>query len=328
MGMAAFLVAGMLLAFAVTGLWPRCAARAGGRRRGALCAAGRDAVHDRRPVRGGRRARALGPGGGARRMDLRGKRAAGGAAIDLVRTAFPDRPAFDTAVSRAILERVARGELPETFRLARPGAMVAFGKQDVTSPGYPTRRPPRAPAASRRSSGWPAVAPPSSTSSTIAFAWAGRAQDTWSGTHDRFRDDRGDRRAARCGGSASTRASARSRASTAPATTASTRAAQTKLAGIGQRLIKGALAHRRRDRGRRGRARARHPGPRLRGARPGLGPGDRRRRRGRGSGRRLGGRRGRAARTSCPTHDPAGARRRDARPGAAARAQHRTTSSG
>jgi lipoate-protein ligase A len=40
-------------------------------------------------------------------------------------------------VSRAILERVAAGELPETLRLARPGAMVAFGKQDAIAPGYP-----------------------------------------------------------------------------------------------------------------------------------------------------------------------------------------------
>ena len=32
--------------------------------------------------------------------------------------------------------RVAAGELPETLRLARPGAIVAFGKRDVVSPGY------------------------------------------------------------------------------------------------------------------------------------------------------------------------------------------------
>ena len=39
-------------------------------------------------------------------------------------------------MSRALLERVAAGELPETLRLARPGAMVAFGKLDVVGPGY------------------------------------------------------------------------------------------------------------------------------------------------------------------------------------------------
>jgi octanoyl-[GcvH]:protein N-octanoyltransferase len=39
-------------------------------------------------------------------------------------------------VSRALLERVAAGELPETLRLARPGPMVAFAKQDAVAPGY------------------------------------------------------------------------------------------------------------------------------------------------------------------------------------------------
>ncbi len=40
------------------------------------------------------------------------------------------------AVSRAILLRVAAGELPETMRLTWPPAMVAFGRQDVASANY------------------------------------------------------------------------------------------------------------------------------------------------------------------------------------------------
>jgi octanoyl-[GcvH]:protein N-octanoyltransferase len=40
------------------------------------------------------------------------------------------------AVSRALLQRVAAGVLPETLRLARPGPMVAFAKQDAVAPGY------------------------------------------------------------------------------------------------------------------------------------------------------------------------------------------------
>lgn len=39
-------------------------------------------------------------------------------------------------MSRALLHRVAAGELPPTLRLARPEAMVAFGKRDAVSPGY------------------------------------------------------------------------------------------------------------------------------------------------------------------------------------------------
>jgi octanoyl-[GcvH]:protein N-octanoyltransferase len=34
------------------------------------------------------------------------------------------------------MQRVAAGELPETLRVARPGAMVAFAKQDAAAPGY------------------------------------------------------------------------------------------------------------------------------------------------------------------------------------------------
>jgi octanoyl-[GcvH]:protein N-octanoyltransferase len=34
------------------------------------------------------------------------------------------------------MHRVAQGALPETLRLARPGAVVAFAKRDVLSPGY------------------------------------------------------------------------------------------------------------------------------------------------------------------------------------------------
>jgi octanoyl-[GcvH]:protein N-octanoyltransferase len=49
---------------------------------------------------------------------------------------FPDEPALDAGVSRAVMHRVARGELPETLRLARPAAVVAFAKRDALSPGY------------------------------------------------------------------------------------------------------------------------------------------------------------------------------------------------
>ena len=49
---------------------------------------------------------------------------------------FPDDPALDAAVSRAVMHRVAQGALPETLRLARPAAVVAFAKRDALSPGY------------------------------------------------------------------------------------------------------------------------------------------------------------------------------------------------
>jgi lipoate-protein ligase A len=49
---------------------------------------------------------------------------------------FPDDPALDAAVSRAVMHRVAQGAMPETLRLARPAAVVAFAKRDALSPGY------------------------------------------------------------------------------------------------------------------------------------------------------------------------------------------------
>jgi octanoyl-[GcvH]:protein N-octanoyltransferase len=59
--------------------------------------------------------------------------AADGAELRLVRDSFADRPAFGAAVSRAILLRVAAGELPPTMRLHRPTRVLAFGRQDAAS---------------------------------------------------------------------------------------------------------------------------------------------------------------------------------------------------
>ncbi len=161
------------------------------------------------------------------------------AGIDLLRTAFTDRPAFDTAVSRAVLERVARGELPETFRIGRPGAMVAFGKLDLASPGYPDA------AHAARAGGFEAVKRLAGGraavfhENTIAFAWAGRAQDTWSGTHDRFRNVAGivERALQRLGVDARVGEVPREYC---PGDYSVNARGRTKLAGIGQRLIKGA----------------------------------------------------------------------------------------
>jgi lipoate-protein ligase A len=54
----------------------------------------------------------------------------------VIRHSFPDQPELSTAISRTILRRVAAGELPPTIRIHRPGNEVAFGRQDIASPGY------------------------------------------------------------------------------------------------------------------------------------------------------------------------------------------------
>jgi lipoate-protein ligase A len=55
----------------------------------------------------------------------------------LLRESFPERPALDTAVSHALLVLAGRGEGAESLRLHRAGPNVAFGKLDAVRPGYP-----------------------------------------------------------------------------------------------------------------------------------------------------------------------------------------------
>ena len=56
--------------------------------------------------------------------------------IRVTREAFRERAALDTAVSRALLRRVASGEEPETLRVYMPADVVAFGPQDTRAAGY------------------------------------------------------------------------------------------------------------------------------------------------------------------------------------------------
>lgn len=73
------------------------------------------------------------------------------ATLNLILRSFPGESELSTAVSRAILLRVAAGELPPTARLHKPGREVAFGRQDVASGGY------EAAAEAARDSGYAAV---------------------------------------------------------------------------------------------------------------------------------------------------------------------------
>jgi lipoate-protein ligase A len=56
--------------------------------------------------------------------------------VQLVEDAFPEDPALDLAVSRALLRRVAERAVPATTRLYRPGATVAFGRLDALRDGF------------------------------------------------------------------------------------------------------------------------------------------------------------------------------------------------
>jgi len=57
--------------------------------------------------------------------------------ITLLREGYSDRDGLDIAVSHALFAEAASGSTPETFRIHTPGRVVAFGKHDVLSDGYP-----------------------------------------------------------------------------------------------------------------------------------------------------------------------------------------------
>jgi octanoyl-[GcvH]:protein N-octanoyltransferase len=107
--------------------------------------------------------------------------------VRLLYDSFPDRPAFDTAVSHALLLRVARGELEPTLRLHRPSAIVAFGKLDTIRPGYADA------VAAARAHGFAAVERMAGGRAavyheqTLGLAEAIADPDPTTGTHDRFR---------------------------------------------------------------------------------------------------------------------------------------------
>jgi lipoate-protein ligase A len=159
--------------------------------------------------------------------------------VQLVRDSLPDRPALDTAVSRAILLRVAAGDLPETIRVARPGAMVAFGKQDVSASGYATAvhaaRGGGFEAVERLAGGRAAVF----HEGTIAFAWAAADGDPLVHTHQRYGE------IAEAMAAALVRLGVDARVGEVPreycpgAYSVNARGC-TKLAGIGQRVVRGA----------------------------------------------------------------------------------------
>jgi lipoate-protein ligase A len=56
--------------------------------------------------------------------------------LTLVTDAYPAHPALDVAVSHAVLDAVARGDMGAVLRLHVPGAVVAFGRSDRAHAGY------------------------------------------------------------------------------------------------------------------------------------------------------------------------------------------------
>ncbi|HEX2127992.1 MAG TPA: hypothetical protein VHF58_02125 [Solirubrobacterales bacterium] len=107
-------------------------------------------------------------------------------ALRLIRRGFPERPAFGTAVSEAIMTRVAAGELPATLRVHRPRRELAFSKQDRAAPGFAA-----AVRAARAEGFEPVVRLAGGRAAlfhegTLAFAWSTPAPMPTRTTHERF----------------------------------------------------------------------------------------------------------------------------------------------
>lgn len=99
---------------------------------------------------------------------------------------MPGEPALDAAVSRALLEAVAKGAQPETLRLYRPDDVLAFSGLDAASPGFA-----RAVAAARAAGFAPALRLAGGRAAvfhtgTLAFAWAMPAAALRTGIQERF----------------------------------------------------------------------------------------------------------------------------------------------
>ena len=107
--------------------------------------------------------------------------------MQVVRDGIPDRPALEAAASHALLLRVARGELPETLRLYRPGPTVAFGRLDALRDGWP-----RAIAAARDHGYAPILRAPGGHAAaydegTVGFDLVVRTDSTLTAAHPLFR---------------------------------------------------------------------------------------------------------------------------------------------
>jgi lipoate-protein ligase A len=108
--------------------------------------------------------------------------------VRLLRESFTERPALDIAVSHALLQRVAHGDLAPAVRLYRPGATMAFGRLDALRPGFQ-----RAGATAREHGLEPVVRLAGGHAAayddlSLIYEEVTPQLDVTSGLHDRFRD--------------------------------------------------------------------------------------------------------------------------------------------
>jgi lipoate-protein ligase A len=159
--------------------------------------------------------------------------------VSVVRETFEGRPAYDTAVSRAVLGAVAAGEIPETFRIFVPDRIVAFGRRDRTRSGY------LAAVAAVRELGFAPVERLAGGKAavfheqTLSFSWAIPTADPEESIHPRFEETSGVVAAALRSLGLDARVGAVP-GEYCPGDFSVNIGGRRKVAGIGQRLVRGA----------------------------------------------------------------------------------------
>jgi len=159
--------------------------------------------------------------------------------LSVVEEVFPGRPLHDTAVSHALLRRVARGEAPETLRLYIPDEVVLFSLLDARNPGFDRAR------AGAEALGCPSLLRLAGGHAALfhrqclAFAWAIPEAQAAEGIHSRFKTLSGifQRALARLGVDARPGEVA---GEYCPGEYSVNAEGRIKLMGVGQRIIRGA----------------------------------------------------------------------------------------
>jgi octanoyl-[GcvH]:protein N-octanoyltransferase len=159
--------------------------------------------------------------------------------LTLIRRQRSGRPGLDTAISHAVLRRVAAGELGATLRLRVAEPVLAFGKQDANSPGFP-----QAVAAARAAGFAPVLRLAGGRAAvfhegTLAFAHATPEERPTRGTRRRF-EATGEWLVAALVGLGVDARVGEVPGEYCPGAFSVNARGLTKLAGVGQRLISGA----------------------------------------------------------------------------------------
>jgi len=159
--------------------------------------------------------------------------------LRLIREPTTGEPAFGTAVSHALLVRVAKGELPATFRLHAAQPVLSFGKQDALQPGFQDA------VAAARDAGFTPVKRLAGGRAavfhegTLAFAHATPEEAPREGTRDRF-EATGELLVSAFGRLGVDARVGEVPGEYCPGTWSVNVGGRIKLAGVGQRLIAGA----------------------------------------------------------------------------------------